>query len=300
MAGSVGRLGPFNPEHDDWTLYSERVDFYFIANGITGADKKRATFLSLIGADTYKTLRCLLVPEAPTDKSYEELKKLEDHFAPKRSQIYYRSEFYRSIRKPNISVAEYMSRLRSLAKDCGFGAQLDVMLRDRLICGINDAAIQKRLLSEGDDLTLKDALQHATSLELAMKDSKELHSDPVHSTRAGAEGRHQKPHNHNHTAGGGGKRNCYRCGQSGHAPDKCRYKTATCFNCNKLDISVLFAVAIHDVLPLHAQVTTRRLIVLYTIFTLVILPILAMSTPSRSERVVRIPLSLMFSWMMFQ
>ena len=209
-------------------------------NGITGADKKRATFLSLIGADTYKTLRCLLVPEAPTDKSYEELKKkLEDHFAPKRSQIYYRSEFYRCIRKPNMSVAEYMSRLRSLAKDCGFGAQLDVMLRDRLICGISDAAIQKRLLSEGDDLTLKDALQHATSLELAMKDSKELHphgSDPVHSTRAGAGGRHQKPHNHNgqhHTAGGGGKRNCYRCGQSGHAPDKCRYKTATCFNCNK-------------------------------------------------------------------
>uniref|UniRef100_A0A1X7T9Y0 CCHC-type domain-containing protein n=1 Tax=Amphimedon queenslandica TaxID=400682 RepID=A0A1X7T9Y0_AMPQE len=72
-----------------------------------------------------------------------------------------------------------------------------------------------------------------------MKDSKELHSngsDPVHSTRAGAGCSHQKPHNHNiqhHTAGGGGKRNCYRCGLSGHARDKCRYKTATCFNCNK-------------------------------------------------------------------
>ena len=238
MASSVGRIGPFNPEHEDWTLYSERVDFYFIANGITGADKKRATFLSLIGADTYKTLRSLIVPAAPTDMSYEELKKkLEDHFAPKRSQIYYRSEFYRCQRKQNMSVAEYMSQLRSLAKDCGFGGQLDVMLRDRLICGINDVAIQKRLLSEGDDLTLKDALQHATSLELAIKDSKELHpsgSDTVHSTRAG--GRHQKPHYSNsqhHTAGGSVKRSCYRCGQSGHTPDKCRYKNATCFNCNK-------------------------------------------------------------------
>uniref|UniRef100_A0A1X7SMY2 Retrotransposon gag domain-containing protein n=1 Tax=Amphimedon queenslandica TaxID=400682 RepID=A0A1X7SMY2_AMPQE len=139
MAGPVGRLGPFNPEHDDWTLYCERVDFYYIGNG----------------ADTYKTLRCLLVPEAPTYKSYEELKKkLEDHFAPKRSQIYYLSEFYRCIRKPHMSVAEYMSRLRLLAKDCGFGGQLDVMLKDRLICGINDTAIRKRQLSEGDDLTL--------------------------------------------------------------------------------------------------------------------------------------------------
>ena len=82
----VRRIGPFNPEHEDWTLYSEQVDFYFIANGIIGVDKKRATFLSLIGADTYKTLCSVIVPAAPKDMSYEELKK--DHFAPKRSQVY--------------------------------------------------------------------------------------------------------------------------------------------------------------------------------------------------------------------
>uniref|UniRef100_A0A1X7VIG8 Reverse transcriptase/retrotransposon-derived protein RNase H-like domain-containing protein n=1 Tax=Amphimedon queenslandica TaxID=400682 RepID=A0A1X7VIG8_AMPQE len=50
-------------------------------------------------------------PEVSKHKLYEELKKLEDHFALKRSQIYYRSEFYRCIHKPQMSVAEYMSRL---------------------------------------------------------------------------------------------------------------------------------------------------------------------------------------------
>ena len=26
---------------------------------------------------------------------------------------------------------------------------------------------------------------------------------------------------------------CYRCGQNNHTPDRCHYKNATCFNCNK-------------------------------------------------------------------
>uniref|UniRef100_A0A1X7U5Q2 Uncharacterized protein n=1 Tax=Amphimedon queenslandica TaxID=400682 RepID=A0A1X7U5Q2_AMPQE len=54
-----------------------------------------------------------------------------------------------------------------------------------------------------------------------------------------------------------------RCGQSRHAPNKCLYKTATCFNVIKLDVSVPFAVATQDVLPLHARAITRRPIVLY-------------------------------------
>ena len=140
MAGLVGQLGPFNPDNEEWTLYSERLDFYIVANSITDEDRKKASLLSLIGADTYKTLRSLLVPGTPKDYTYEELKKkLAEHFAPKRSQIYYRSEFYHCKRKPNMSVAEFMSQLRSLAIDCRFGDQMDVMLRDRLICAINDA-----------------------------------------------------------------------------------------------------------------------------------------------------------------
>ena len=94
-------------------------------NSITDEDRKKASLLSLIGADTYRTLYSLLVPGAPKDYTYE--KKLAEHFAPRRSQIYYHSEFYRSKRKPNMSVAavaEFMSQLRSLAIDCGFGDQL--------------------------------------------------------------------------------------------------------------------------------------------------------------------------------
>ena len=43
-------------------------------------------------------------------------------------------------------MSTYVSELRSLAEHCNFGAMLDLMLRDRLVCGINDDAIQRRLL----------------------------------------------------------------------------------------------------------------------------------------------------------
>lgn len=46
------------------------------------------------------------------------------------------------------------------------------MLRDRLVCGINDARIQRRLLSTVD-LNLKKALETAQAMETAERDSKD-------------------------------------------------------------------------------------------------------------------------------
>ena len=52
------------------------------------------------------------------------------------------------------------------------------MLCDRLVCGINDSNFQKRLLSEGDKLTLADALAIAQALESAVQDSEVLATSP--------------------------------------------------------------------------------------------------------------------------
>ena len=46
------------------------------------------------------------------------------------------------------SVATYVAELRSIAQICNYGSSLDEMLRDRIMCGINDDRIQQRLLSE--------------------------------------------------------------------------------------------------------------------------------------------------------
>ena len=67
-----------------------------------------------------------------------------------------------------------MTELRSLAEHCNFGPTLDAMIQDRVVCGINDDAIQKRLLAEGDKLTLAKVLSLAQSYETAVKDAATL------------------------------------------------------------------------------------------------------------------------------
>jgi len=56
MAVAIGKIHPFRPGQDDWTMYVERLGHLFLANGITIAEKKRATLLSVIGATLQSTI----------------------------------------------------------------------------------------------------------------------------------------------------------------------------------------------------------------------------------------------------
>ena len=143
---ALGRIEEFDGSKDsDWQQYVERMEYFFAANGITDATKKRAVFLSVIGACTYKTLRNILSPAKPGEKEYSELvDKLSKHFRPAPSEIVERFKFHSRSRKPGESVATFVAELRSYAEFCNFGDTLEAMIRDRLVCGINDTAMQKR------------------------------------------------------------------------------------------------------------------------------------------------------------
>ena len=148
MAAVLGKIEEFDRRKEDWDLYIERLEHFFVANAITEPERKRAVFLSVIGASTYKTLRSLLSPNKPGEQDYRELvQKLSEHYSPKPSEIVERTKFHSRFRKPGESVASFVAQLRSLSEHCNFGDNLEVMIRDRLVCGINDDTIQKRLLS---------------------------------------------------------------------------------------------------------------------------------------------------------
>ena len=118
-------------------------------NGIENVDKKKALLVTVVSAATYKTLRNILAPAKPGDKSYSELlETLSKHFHLTPAEIVERYKFHSRVRKAGESIATFVAELRSLSEYCNFGALLDDMIRDRLVCGVNDAAIQKRLLAE--------------------------------------------------------------------------------------------------------------------------------------------------------
>jgi hypothetical protein len=116
----------------------------------------------------------LLAPEKLGTKSFAELVAIvQNHFSSKPSEIVQRYKFHNRFRKPGESVASYVAELRNLSEHCNFGATLDTMIRDRLVCGIMDDKIQRRLLSE-KDLTYKAAYDTSVSMETAAKNVMDL------------------------------------------------------------------------------------------------------------------------------
>lgn len=64
--------------------------------------------------------------------------------------IVQRYKFNTRTRGPGESIARYTTALRQLSVHCEYGASLDDMIRDRLVCRVNHEGIQRKLLAEKD------------------------------------------------------------------------------------------------------------------------------------------------------
>ena len=124
------------------------------------------------------------------------------------------------------------------------------MLRDRLVCGISDTRIQRRLLSE-PDLTYKRAFELAQAIEAAERNAHNLQgqrSETIHMTQPSKTSQDIKPEdfqtevaqfvrisekNRGQSIQDSRKFSCYRCGAS-HRGQECKFKDAKCFICGKV------------------------------------------------------------------
>jgi hypothetical protein len=115
-----------------------------------------------------------VVPGKPTAKSFEELVKLvKEHRDPPPSTMVRCFKFNSQNQKEGETVAEFVAELRRLSEHCKFNDTLDNMLKDRLVCGIHDGHIQRRLLAE-PDLTLKRTFKLSQAAETADRNAKDL------------------------------------------------------------------------------------------------------------------------------
>ena len=110
-----------------------------------------------------------MAPGKPTDKSFAELVNIfKNHLNSRPSSIVYRFKFNCRFRKQGETIQQYVAELRSLSEHSDFRDQLEEMMRDRLVCGVNDERIQRRPLAESR-LDFKKALELATAMEIADK-----------------------------------------------------------------------------------------------------------------------------------
>ena len=235
MAVAIGAIEPFAAGTTDWSTYYDRVEQYFEANSVA-ENKQVATFLTLIGGTTYKLLADLVSPNKPKDKTLKDLSDaLAEHFAPKPLVITERYRFHKREQRQGESVHAYLAELRQLARYCEFGDVLDTTLRDRFVCGIRSQALCKVLLAE-KNLTLKTAIDKASSLGVATRDASELAGSvpaagvhvverPQH--RRASAGKQSQSQSSVHQS------SCFRCGSEAHHPSECPYKSYECRHCRK-------------------------------------------------------------------
>ena len=179
---NFGVLGEFKAGEEEWMHYVERMRHYFTANDVKSKEKQLSIFLSVCGAHTYKLISSLVAPKKPGDCELDELLKLVSaHKNPQPSFIVQRYKFNSRIRKHGETISDYVAELRHIAEHCKYGTSLEDMLRDRLVCGVQDEKIQRRLLAE-TELPFTKALQLATAMELADKNAADLRGTVPYAT----------------------------------------------------------------------------------------------------------------------
>nr|CAD7605883.1 unnamed protein product [Timema genevievae] len=154
---TIGLSVHFEEEVEPLDNYLERLELVFLVNK-TEEVEKVPLLLTRVGPKTYELLKNHLMPEAPKDKSYEQLRMV----------------FNQRLQAEFETVAQYIVEIKILAASCDFGAFLKDALLDRLISGLRDRTIQCQLARE-KILKFEEVCEMAGCLDLANDQLKSFH-----------------------------------------------------------------------------------------------------------------------------
>ncbi|KAJ8931364.1 hypothetical protein NQ314_015731 [Rhamnusium bicolor] len=160
-SSNIGKVPEYNST-EDFSLYLERLEQYFIANFID-EDRKVAVLLTVIGSHTYRILRDLCDPVLPKNKSFDELCERELN-STKLGRM-----------QPSPSMKWY-ARIKNLAIPCSFGNLLEEILKDKFITGLKKGKILDRLCEEEATKKVQELLEIAVKKEASAKEqTEEIH-----------------------------------------------------------------------------------------------------------------------------
>ena len=121
ISGAIGIIPAFDfNQIEEWI---ELLEAWLWSNNVEEDGRKRSVLLTSlhvhgVGSKGYHTLRALLQPHKPTEKSYKEcVDLLKSHYAPKPSEIVLRYRFYTRTQKPDETVSQFIAGLCQLSEN---------------------------------------------------------------------------------------------------------------------------------------------------------------------------------------
>lgn len=151
----------------NWKKFKRTWVNYEIASGLVKKEKelRTATFLTCIGADAADVYEGFAFEEEGDEKDIDKvLDKFDNFCVGKTNETYERYLFNTCVQLEGINIDSYVAKLRKLAKTCNYGGLEDNLIRDRIVCGIRENTIRKRLLQE-DKLSLDRAIDMCRAFE---------------------------------------------------------------------------------------------------------------------------------------
>ena len=152
---------------ENWKKFKRLWDNYEIASGLKEKDKhlRTATFLTCIGPDALDLMDGFSFANADEQKDIDVVMgKFQTFCVGKTNVTYERYLFNMCCQAEAESFDSYLSKLRKLSKTCEYGALTDSLIKDRIVVGVRDNGLRKRLLQE-DGLNLQKCIDMGRATE---------------------------------------------------------------------------------------------------------------------------------------
>ena len=178
----------------DWKRFSSQWTNYVKAAKLTAEPKdcQAAIFLACIGVDAFKIYETLELSDADRADPEKLIDAFKKHCVGETNEVYERYVFHTRKQDSTESFDSFVTDLRRLVTSCGYGASqpTESMLRDRIVLGVRDDTIRKKLLATRG-LTLQKAVDCCRAHESAIRQFEAMTSSEAVNTLQRERGREQ-------------------------------------------------------------------------------------------------------------
>lgn len=226
--------------------YFERFEIWWLTRKDLKEDKKTVNFLAIIGKEAYSLIKNLAFPEPPVSLSFEAIKELLlRHLQPINFEAAERARFHSLQRREQQDIRPFILELQTQAARCNFGDQLQVQLRDRLIAGINNPNLQRKLLLLKDATfqSARNVCELYNDVQFVVKEDAPLLFNSTNSLRTATpklRNFESQCHSNNTMSENTTEDNtrrmwneCKSCGRK-HSRLTCKFRNSKCYNCGKI------------------------------------------------------------------